>query len=248
MKTRNMLVLALAALLTMSVGCEKQQEEGADEAEAVEAQGAEDEGAQDEAAEAEGEEGEEGAAQAVDEEAAEEPTTAAVGEPAPDFELVDEAGESHKLSDYEGKTVVLEWFNPGCPYVVRHHEEDKTMSTAHEAVGEDVVWLAVDSTRADEKKDSKDYKEKWAIEYPVLQDADGEVGKLYTAKTTPHMYVIDKEGTLRYSGAIDDDPRGKKEIDERTNHLLEAVNAVQEDGEVEQKETKPYGCSVKYGS
>ncbi|MFP4599715.1 MAG: redoxin domain-containing protein [Persicimonas sp.] len=247
MKPRNLLVLALAALLTMTIGCEKPAEEG-DQAEAVEA-----EGGQDEAAEAEGEEEseEEGAAQAADEKSADEekePAKATVGEPAPDFELVDEAGESHKLSDYEGKTVVLEWFNPGCPYVVRHHEEDKTMSSSREAVGEDVVWLAVDSTRADEKKDSKEYKEKWEIDYPVLQDADGEVGKLYTAKTTPHMYVIDKDGTLRYSGAIDDDPRGKKEIDERTNHLTEAVNAVQEDEEVAQKETKPYGCSVKYDS
>jgi peroxiredoxin len=241
MKIRSMLTLILAGLLTLGLACEQPQDDGDDEAEAVEAEGEE--------AEGEEAEGEEGAAKTPDEEANEEVATATVGEPAPEFELTDEAGKTHKLSDYRGKTVVLEWFNPGCPYVVRHHEEEKTSAKTIEAVdSDDLVWLAVDSTNVDEYEDSGDWKKKWNIDFPILQDRSGEVGKLYEAKTTPHMFVIDPDGVLQFQGGIDDDPRGQKKVDERQNYVLQALQALQNAEDVENTEPKPYGCSVKYDS
>lgn len=251
MKTKTILSLILTGVLAFSVACEKKEEAPAnDQAEAVEAEG--DEAA--EQAEGEAKEGEQGAAAKAGDEAekaeGEEAATATVGEPAPDFELTDASGKTHKLSDYKGKIVVLEWTNPGCPYVVRHKGEEKTMTKTHEAVGgaDEVVWLAVDTTNTVTAESAKKSKDEWKFDMPVLLDADGKVGKMYDAKTTPHMYVVDKEGVLRYRGAIDDDPRGKKKAEERTNYVTQAVQALKEGNEVETSETKPYGCSVKYGS
>ncbi len=141
---------------------------------------------------------------------------AQVGKPAPDFTLTDLEGNKHKLSDLEGKVVVLEWTNFACPYVVRHQKSEKTMQKAHaDYKDKGVVWLAIDSTQKDfgsghAVKDIKNWADSDDVDlpYPVLVDADGQVGHLYEAKTTPHMYVIDKEGTLVYAGAIDDDPHG----------------------------------------
>ncbi|MEZ4458505.1 MAG: thioredoxin family protein [bacterium] len=172
--------------------------------------------------------------------------TAQVGQPAPDFELKDETGKTHKLSDYKGKIVVLEWTNPDCPYVVRHYEKD-TMQTTFKALGEDkIVWLAVDSSNFVKPEDSAKWKTAEGFTYPVLQDASGAVGKIYQAKTTPHMFVVDAEGTLRYEGAIDNDPKGKEEKPE--NYVEKAVTSLLEGKELETSQTKPYGCSVKYGS
>lgn len=176
---------------------------------------------------------------------AEDQGGATVGEPAPDFTLTDQAGEEHELSAYKGKIVVLEWTNPTCPYVERHYKA-KTMSETLKAGGEDVVWLAVDSSHTVKPEDTKKWRDEQGFSYPVLLDAEGEVGKTYGAKTTPHMYVIDTEGVLRYSGAIDDDDRGKKE--DATNYVAGAVKALKAGEKVEPSETKPYGCSVKYGS
>ncbi|QDG51743.1 thioredoxin family protein [Persicimonas caeni] len=252
MKTKTILSLILTGVLALGVACEKKEEAATgDQAEAVEAEGEAKEG--EEAAE-KAEEADEGAAAKEGEEAdkaeGEETATATVGEPAPDFELKDASGKTHKLSDYKGKIVVLEWTNPGCPYVVRHKEEEKTMTKTHEAVGgaEEVVWLAVDTTNTVTAESAKKSKEEWGFDMPVLLDADGKVGKMYDAKTTPHMYVVDKEGVLRYRGAIDDDPRGKKKVEERTNYVTQAVQALKEGKDVPKSETKPYGCSVKYGS
>lgn len=178
--------------------------------------------------------------------AAAQTPTATVGKAAPDFELKDEAGKSHKLSDYKGKIVVLEWTSPECPYVVRHYDKD-TMQTSWDKLGNDkVVWLAVDSSNFVTPESAAEWKGKEGFKYPVLQDAAGDVGKLYEAKTTPHMYVIDAEGTLRYAGAIDNDPRGKEE--KITNYVEEAVSALLEGKDVPTSNTQPYGCSVKYKS
>jgi len=175
-----------------------------------------------------------------------EALVATIGKPAPDFELKDEAGKSHKLSDYKGKIVVLEWTNPDCPYVVRHYEA-KTMSKTWEKLGEDkIVWLAVDSSNFVKPEASSEWKSKDGFKHPVLQDPSGTVGKLYEAKTTPHMYIVDTEGVLRYNGAIDNDPRGKEE--KVTNYVDEAVSALLEGKDVPNSSTKPYGCSVKYSS
>jgi peroxiredoxin len=242
MKTKTILSLILTGTLAFATACDKQEAQ-ADQAEAVETEQAEAN---------EGEEAEQGAAAKADEaneaEKAEEQTTAVVDKPAPDFKLKDEAGNAHKLSDYKGKIVVLEWTNPDCPYVERHKGEEKTMTETHKALGEDVVWLAVDSTKSVTPESAKKAKDEWGFAQPVLLDPAGETGKMYGAKTTPHMYVIDKEGVLRYQGAIDDDARDKKAKEERVNYVSQAVQAVQKGEDVAKKETKPYGCSVKYGS
>ncbi len=177
---------------------------------------------------------------------------AKLGKPAPEFTLKDVEGKEHKLSDYKGKVVVLEWTCCKCPFVVRHQKQEKTMQHTYESFkGKDVVWLAVDSTKPEhqggyteetikEWKDSDDVK----LPYAVLRDAEGKVGHVYGAKTTPHMFVIDKEGKLVYSGAIDDNPHGSKK--EATNYVADAVNAALDGSKVEVASTKPYGCGVKY--
>ena len=251
MRGRTILMLMLAGLLTVGTACKKKADESAEKAQAVESADKKAEGSEEKA-----EQAHEGAAKTLDKdkaaksEAADQAVTAAVGKPAPGFELEDEAGKTHKLADYKGKIVVLEWTNPECPYVQRHKGEEKTMTKTHKALGgsEEIVWLAIDSSDFVKPEASKKSKKEWGFDHPVLQDPSGEVGKLYAAKTTPHMYVIDKEGVLRYKGAIDDDPRGKKAAKERTNYVSQAVQALQNGEELAKTETKAYGCSVKYDS
>ncbi len=173
-----------------------------------------------------------------------------VGKKAPEFTLVDLEGNKHVLSDYakEGKTVVLEWFNPTCPVVVRHYatETDTMDKLAKEYKDRDVVWLAINSgSDASGAADlnSKTHK-KWEMNHTILRDTDGEVGKAYGAMTTPNMYVIDAEGVLRYAGSIDDNSRGRKT--EVTNYVREALNSVLAGETVEVTYNKPYGCGVKY--
>jgi len=169
---------------------------------------------------------------------------AEVGKAAPSFELEDEAGKVHRLSDYKGKVVVLEWTNPECPFVKRHYAA-KTMETTHKGfAGKDVVWLAIDSTSHNTPQKSAAWKKEAGFSHPVLQDPSGATGKAYGAKTTPHMYVIDGEGVVRYAGGIDDDPRGKSA--KPNNHVKAAVTAVLAKQVPPAQSTKPYGCSVKY--
>lgn len=169
---------------------------------------------------------------------------ATVGQPAPAFELKDEEGKEHSLSQYRGKFVVLEWVNPECPYVKRHYDA-KTMQTTWEGSDkEKVVWLSIDSTAHNTPEKSREWKKAQGFSYPVLQDPEGKVGKLYGAKTTPHMYVIDQEGILRYAGAIDDDPRGNKET--KKNYVQAALAELLAGKEVSVKTSQPYGCTVKY--
>ena len=168
-----------------------------------------------------------------------------VGEKAPEFKLTDSAGKSHSLSANKGKWVVLEWYNPGCPFVVRHYDK-KTMTTLASDFGpQGVQWLAVDSSHFVTPSSGKEFEDKHQIKHPVLLDADGKVGRLYGAVTTPHMYVIDPDGVLRYVGAIDDDPWGEKT---KTNYVREALSAGLAGKSIQISETKPYGCSVKYKS
>lgn len=171
-------------------------------------------------------------------------SAATVGAPAPDFTLKDETGKEHKLSQYKGKVVVLEWVNPECPFVVRHYKA-KTMQTTWAGAGEDkVVWLAIDSTAHNTPEKSAAWKKEQGFSYPILQDPEGTVGKLYGAKTTPHMYVIDSEGVLRFAGGIDDDPRGRKE--KPKNFVKQALAELLAGKEVSEKTSTPYGCTVKY--
>ena len=173
--------------------------------------------------------------------------TAEVGKPAPTFKLKDEAGKEHSLAQYQGKIVVLEWTNPGCPFVQRHYTANTMQKTFGGYDAKKVVWLAVDSTSGNTPEKSAAWKKEKGFTYPVLQDASGTVGKAYGAKTTPHMYVIDEQGVVRYVGAIDDDPRGNKK-EGVTNHVKTAVDALLSGKPVPAATTEPYGCSVKYKS
>lgn len=169
-----------------------------------------------------------------------------VGDTAPAFTLNDSAGNTVSLADFKGKAVVLEWTNPDCPFVKRHYQEG-TMKTLASAYGErGVVWLTVNSTKYMDASANAAFVKKEGITWPVLVDQDGTVGHAYGAQTTPHMYIIDANGKLVYNGAIDDDPRGGKQVAERTGYVAKALDEVLAGKAVSTPETKPYGCSVKY--
>lgn len=178
-----------------------------------------------------------------------EAAKAKIGEKAPNFTLTDTDGKQHSLSDFQGKVVVLEWFNPGCPFVVKHHEKNKTMADlAKEFAAKDVVWVAINSGAPGKQGHglelNKEFKAKWGINYPLLLDEPGEVGRMYGARTTPQMYIIDKDGVLRYNGAIDNDPSAGTLG--TINYVRQALNEVIAGETVTTPETRPYGCSVKY--
>jgi peroxiredoxin len=171
---------------------------------------------------------------------------ASIGKPAPAFSLQDQDGKTVSLADQKGKIVVLEWFNNECPYVVRHYEKEKTMSTlAEKYSSKDVVWLAINSTDGKKGDDNKKVSESWSIKYPLLSDTDGSVGKAYGAKSTPHMFIIDKEGNLAYAGGIDNDPEGNKG-DKKVNYVEKALEELLAGKPVSEPKTQQYGCGVKY--
>lgn len=178
------------------------------------------------------------------------PAEAQLGQLAPDFTLKDLDGKEHKLSSFRGKTVVLEWFNPGCPYVRHAHGEGGVLSTfPAEAAGQGVVWLAVNSGTAGQQGSGAEVNKKaaagWKMSYPVLLDDTAAVGRLYGAKTTPHMYVIDPAGKLVYRGAIDNRPMGEGQ-GTAVNYVAKALADLGAGRAVATADTKPYGCSVKY--
>lgn len=174
----------------------------------------------------------------------------AVGSVAPGFELTDTDGKATKLSDFAGKVVVLQWFNPGCPFVKKHYEGANTFNELNKKYSDKgVVFLAINSGAAGKEGAGKETnataKKDWKIEYPVLLDEAGTVGKTYGAQRTPEMFVIDKEGKVVYHGAIDDnkDMKGTG----KTNYVAKALDEVLAGKPVTTAETKPYGCTVKYG-
>jgi len=173
----------------------------------------------------------------------------AVGETAPAFNLKGADGKSYSLADYKGKVVVLEWVNPNCPFSDRHARE-KTMSELAKQHGE-VVWLGINSTNSSHRDYLKPaetlaYNEKNDISYPVLYDETGASGHGYDAKTTPHMFIIGKDGKIAYNGAIDDDPPGRKAKEERANYVGRGLDAEKAGKNPDPSAMKPYGCSVKY--
>jgi len=171
---------------------------------------------------------------------------AEIGKPAPDFTLKDIDGKEFKLSSFKGKTVVLEWINSECPVCQRHYKDKSMANTYNQFKTQNVVWLAIDSNNFAQTK--KDAITKWwkdqGTPFPYLLDAPGTVGKLYGAKTTPHMFVIDPKGTLAYAGAIDDNNNGDKTKPQ--NYVADALTAITKGSAVATATTKPYGCSVKY--
>ena len=181
-----------------------------------------------------------------------EPT---IGKAAPDFTAVDSTGQTHKLSDYRGKRVILEWTNHGCPFVAKHYRSGNMQQTQKAATGDGVVWLSVISSapgreghvsgaEADKLTSDRD-----ASPTAVLLDPSGEVGRLYRARVTPHMFIINENGQLAYKGAIDSIPSGDADdIASATNYVGQALGQLQAGKPVDPSITRPYGCSVKYGS
>jgi peroxiredoxin len=178
---------------------------------------------------------------------------AQVGAPAPDFTLQDLDGKSVSLSQFRGKLVVLEWFNPGCPFVRASHTLGSLKGLAEKHAGEGVVWLAINSGGQGKQGNGLDANREGVAEFglhhPVLVDESGKVGQLYGAERTPHMFVISPEGVLVYRGAIDNSPDGEGQSPaggKLVNYVDGAISAVQTGAKVSPAETKPYGCGVKY--
>jgi peroxiredoxin len=180
---------------------------------------------------------------------------ATVGQPAPAFTAVDAAGKAVSLADFKGKTVVLEWVNPGCPFVQKHYSAANMQGTQKDATAKGVVWLAINSTATD----AGDYlppaeMAKWmqtqkAAASAMLMDADGKVGRAYGARTTPHMYIVDPAGKLVYAGGIDNKPSSNPaDIPSSTNYVKAALGETLAGKPVSQANTRPYGCSIKYSS
>ena len=179
----------------------------------------------------------------------------AVGQKAPDFSLTDTAGKTVRLSDYKGRHVVLEWNNPGCPYVRRHYDSANMQTLQKEVTGKNVVWLAINST-ADSHPDYLTAAQlgRWMVQQKAaptatLMDEDGNVGHSYGARTTPHMYLVDPQGVLIYAGGIDNQPSARgAEQKSATNYVRQGVNEALVGKGLSKPVTAPYGCSVKYKS
>ena len=179
-------------------------------------------------------------------------TSATVGQAAPDFTATDALGKTHKLSNFKGKHVVLEWTNPGCPFVVKHYGGNM-QALQKEFTAKGVVWLSVNSTAAS----ASDYlspakltawkTEKKAVPTAMLMDESGKLGQLYSAKTTPHMYIINPQGLLVYAGAIDSVPSARvDDIKLATNYIRQGLNEALGGKAISTSSTRAYGCSVKY--
>lgn len=182
-------------------------------------------------------------------------THASVGQAAPDFQLQDLDGKTVKLSDFKGKVVVLEWFNPGCPFVRASHLKGSLRDLPQKALQNGVVWLAVNSSAKGKEGNGADASRKgeaaFHMTYPVLLDESGSVGHTYGATNTPNMYVIDKSGTLVYAGAIDNSPDAEGESPTGpvlVNYVSDALDSINAGKPVAVPQTKAYGCGVKYGS
>ena len=185
-------------------------------------------------------------------------TPVEVGKLVPDFTLTDTAGNEHTLGEVlaRGEIVVLEWFNPDCPIVRNYHDSSRSayteatsMAATRKTVAQaGVIWLAINSGAPGNQGAGLERNlkaiEEYGLSYPVLLDEEGKVGRMFAARTTPHMYVIKPDGTLAYAGAIDDgSPRAPGE----TNYVVAAVHALKSGEDIEKTETEPFGCSVKYG-
>ena len=177
----------------------------------------------------------------------------AIGDPAPAFSAVDTAGRTRTLSEFKGKTVVLEWTNDGCPYVKKHYGAGNMQKLQQDAAKGGAVWLSIISSAPGKQGyvtaagANELTRTRGAAPAAVLLDPKGDVGRAYEAQTTPHMYVIDKDGVLRYMGAIDDRPTtDAATIHGARNYVREALTAIASGQKIAETATDPYGCSVKY--
>jgi len=176
-----------------------------------------------------------------------------VGATAPDFNLADTGGKTHSLSEYKGKYVVLEWFNPECPFVKKHYGSGNMQKLQGEYTGKGVVWLSIDSnapglegnlTPEQAQKVMKDWNTKQTA---LLLDPEGKAGRAYNARNTPHMFVINPQGKIVYEGAIDSKATpNPADIPSSTNYVKAALDESMSGKSVADSNTRPYGCSVKY--
>jgi len=180
-------------------------------------------------------------------------STTVTAQAAPDFTLTDTYGKQHKLSEFAGKYVVLEWLNHDCPFVHKHYDSKNMQSLQKRYTEKGVVWLSILSSAPGKQghytpeEANKLTAEKGAAPTAVLIDADGTVGKLYDAKTTPHMFVINPQGEIIYKGAIDDHrSTDVADIAESRNYVAATLDAAMAGKPVEVAATQPYGCGVKY--
>ncbi len=178
---------------------------------------------------------------------------AQVGSAAPAFTLTDAGGTEHSLVDFRGKVVVVEWLNHDCPFVKKHYGSDNMQALQGRFTDQGVVWLSVISSAPGKQGHVTPERaieltaEKKAKPTAVLLDGNGAVGKRYGAKTTPHMFVIDREGVVRYAGAIDSIASTEAaDVPKATNYVAAALDALLAGKKVETESTQPYGCSVKY--
>ncbi len=178
---------------------------------------------------------------------------ATVGKPAPDFTLNNLDGKPVQLADYKGKHVVLEWHNPGCPFVQKHYDSNNMQSLQNKYDAKDTVWLSVNSTNTGHQDYLPNAKmkgylaDKKAAPDAYVTDTDGKIGQAYGARTTPHMYVINPAGMLVYAGAIDNKPgTSRDEIKTAKNFVVAALEESKAGKAVSTANTQPYGCSVKY--
>ena len=178
---------------------------------------------------------------------------ATIGAAAPDFEATTITGEAFKLSDHKGDIVVLEWTNHKCPFVVKHYSTGNMQAAQKTAAEHGVKWVSIVSSAegkqgaVNAEEAAEILTEKGATVTAKILDPSGEIGKLYGAKTTPHMYVVNADGALAYAGAIDDNSSANPAtVEGATNHVLAAITDLKAGNDVAVASTAPYGCSVKY--
>jgi len=176
-----------------------------------------------------------------------------VGQPAPDFTGADSNGKQHSLSQYKGKTVVLEWTNHDCPYVKKHYNSGNMQALQKDATANGIVWLSIISSRPGKqghvsgKQANELTASRNASPTAVILDESSEIGLLYGAKTTPHMYIVDKSGQLVYMGGIDNTPsKDEDDIPKSKNYVRAALDEMAAGQAIKESITRPYGCSVKY--
>ena len=178
-----------------------------------------------------------------------------LGQPAPAFQAVDAAGRTRSLSEFAGKTVVLEWTNDGCPYVQKHYGSGHMQNLQKRATADGVVWLTIISSAPGMQgyltpAQARAWKAKAkAASTDLLLDPQGRIGRAYEAKATPHMFVIDKAGKVAYMGGIDDRPYADPaSLKGARNYVAEALADLKAGRRVAVAVSQPYGCSIKYGS
>jgi peroxiredoxin len=179
----------------------------------------------------------------------------AIGSAAPDFSLTDAKGKTHSLSEYKGKYVVLEWFNPECPFVKKHYGSSNMQNLQKQYTDKGVVWLTIDSNAPGSQgsltpEEAEKVASSWNThQTALLLDPDGKAGRAYGARNTPNMVIINPEGKIAYEGAIDSKASpNPADIPSSTNYVKAALDQSLAGKPITTPQTKPYGCSVKYKS